>query len=100
MFSDMTVQKPKPLSIYSISSIFEGEWTKNALCRGMDTDLFFPPTGRRPTQAIATCDKCSVKNDCLEWALANHVHWGVWGGMTERDRFREKRRRRELNGDS
>lgn len=89
MFSNMT-------KTHSIPSIFKDKWTKYAACKGKNTDLFFPPTGKRPTEAIATCEACAVKSDCLEWALANHVHWGVWGGMTERDRFREKRRRKEL----
>lgn len=72
-----------------------GEWVRSAACRELDTNLFYPTSGRRPTEALAVCAECPVRNDCLEYALNNHQHWGVWGGMTERQRFAEKRRRKQ-----
>ena len=75
-----------------------GDWIKKAECRGIDVSLFFPPNGIRPKQALKMCEGCRVRSDCLEWALENNTHFGVWGGLTERQRFDEKRRRRE--GDS
>ncbi|MGA1589116.1 MAG: WhiB family transcriptional regulator [Ilumatobacteraceae bacterium] len=72
-----------------------GPWIKRGACRGEPLEFFFPPSGRRPTQALEICARCPVRADCLEYALANHQHWGVWGGMTERQRFDEKRRRRQ-----
>jgi len=72
-----------------------GPWIKRGACRGEPIEFFFPPSGRRPTQALEICARCPVREDCLEYALVNHQHWGVWGGMTERQRFDEKRRRRE-----
>jgi len=72
-----------------------GPWIKRGACRGEPIEFFFPPSGRRPTQALEICARCPVREDCLEYALVNHQHWGVWGGMTERQRFDEKRRRRQ-----
>ena len=69
-------------------------WFGVAACRGTDINEFFPDSGVRPMRAMALCWNCPVRLDCLEWAIENHVHWGVWGGLTERERFREKRRRR------
>lgn len=72
-----------------------GDWVDDAACRELETALFYPTSGRRPSEALAVCSECSVRSDCLEYALTNHQHWGVWGGMTERQRFAEKRRRRQ-----
>ena len=71
-----------------------GDWADDAACKSMDIEIFYPKSGRRPTQALATCRECPVRSECLEYALEAHQHWGVWGGMTERQRFDEKRRRR------
>ena len=76
-------------------SVPDGKWIKKAMCRGVDVKLFFPPNGVRPRRALSMCDSCSVKSECLEWALENNVHFGVWGGLTERQRFDEKRKRKE-----
>ena len=71
-----------------------GPWADLSACRGEPLTLFYPPSGRRPTEALAICARCPVRVDCLEYAIEHHQHWGVWGGMTERQRFDEKRRRR------
>jgi WhiB family redox-sensing transcriptional regulator len=87
-------------SIQSSSDLWDypfpsDEWIKKAQCSGVDVSLFFPPNGVRPRKALKMCDGCSVRQECLEWALDNNVHFGVWGGLTERQRFDEKRRRKE-----
>lgn len=71
-----------------------GNWTRRAACKNQSIELFYPRSGRRPVKALQICQECEVKSDCLEYALEHHQHWGVWGGMTERQRFEEKRRRR------
>jgi len=76
-----------------------GRWIKQARCRGEDVSLFFPANGVRPKEALEMCEGCCVRSQCLEWALVNNTHFGVWGGMTERQRFAEKRRRREAEED-
>ena len=71
-----------------------GAWAEEAACHGEPITTFYPPSGRRPLRALEICAECPVTEECLEFAIVNHQHWGVWGGMTERQRFEEKRRRR------
>ena len=71
-----------------------GPWIGSALCRGSDLNMFFPVAGNRPLQAIAICELCPVRVDCAEYAFDTHQHWGVWGGLTERQRFSVKKARR------
>ena len=57
-------------------------------------DLFFPPDGRESTlarqareaQALAVCASCSFIGACLDEALERNERWGIWGGVTERQR--------------
>jgi len=67
------------------------------LCRGEPTDWWFPVVHDKATianarQAIAICRQCPVVNQCLNYALRNEG-FGIWGGMTEREREVERRRR-------
>ena len=71
-----------------------GGWVVYAACRDVETSVFFPKAGRRPVEALRLCAGCVVRPECLEYALRAHQHCGVWGGMTERQRFDEKRRRK------
>lgn len=71
-----------------------GGWVGEAVCRGVRSDVFFPPSGVRPVEALRLCGVCPVRVECLEYAIENHQHWGVWGGLTERQRFALKRARR------
>ncbi len=68
-------------------------WQEHAECLGVDPDLFFPERGASITQAKAICDMCVVKVDCGEYALRNGEKFGVWGGMSERERRRIQRQR-------
>jgi WhiB family redox-sensing transcriptional regulator len=58
-------------------------WRKQAACRGLDVEVFYPAT------------ECPVRQLCLEHALAHREREGVWGGMTERERRRIVRQRRK-----
>ena len=75
------------------------EWTALAACRGMDTALFFPLQDD-PLESIdaarAVCTGCTVRVACLDYAITNHERGGVWGGMSERERRAERRRRRAV----
>ena len=69
------------------------KWQEEAACRGMDTELFYLPENSRGTnkQTIVTaakkiCATCTVKSECLEYALAIDEPYGVWGGMSEEER--------------
>lgn len=62
------------------------DWFDLAECRGTDPELFFPTQGETPSPAaLAACDRCEVKTQCLKWALANKEP-GIWGGTTDRQR--------------
>lgn len=72
------------------------DWQESALCRGEDPDLFFPERGSPGDSAKRVCVNCSVRLDCLEYALANGERYGIWGGLTERERTRLRRQAQRL----
>lgn len=70
-------------------------WRKRAACQGIDPDVFFPVSDDDAYPAKAVCEMCSVREACLEYALAYRERDGVWGGATERERRRMIRQRRK-----
>jgi len=72
-------------------------WRKRAACRGIDAEIFYPPTEDdfAAVGAKEICAECPVRQACLEYAIAHREHEGVWGGMTERERRRVVRQRRK-----
>jgi len=68
-------------------------WQEYANCLGVDPDLFFPERGASTREAKEVCRGCVVRDDCLEYALANSEKFGIWGGMSERERRRIRRQR-------
>lgn len=68
-------------------------WQAQANCVGVDPDIFFPERGASTKEAKAICAACSVREDCLEYALANGEKFGIWGGTSERERRRLRRAR-------
>lgn len=72
----------------------EAQWMARGKCRDMDPATFFPSDGLGVQAAQRVCAECPVKTPCLEYALANHVDHGVWGGASERERRRILRQRR------
>src|SRR6202789_266359 len=71
----------------------ERSWQVQANCMGVDPDLFFPERGASTREAKEVCRGCTVREDCLEYALANGEKFGIWGGMSERERRRLRRAR-------
>lgn len=69
------------------------DWKLKAACRDLDTSLFFPESEADADEAKAVCATCPVRQACLEFALATRQHDGVWGGLTESERKRLRRRR-------
>ena len=67
-------------------------WRLLAACRGEDTEKFYPEVGGSSEAAIRICKRCIVQNDCLKDALKSDEQHGVWGGLTERQRRKLKRR--------
>jgi WhiB family transcriptional regulator, redox-sensing transcriptional regulator len=72
-------------------------WRQHAACRGLDPEIFYPPTDEDAVSAKAVCDLCSVRHSCLEYALSVREKEGVWGGATERERRRIIRQRRRAS---
>ena len=60
-------------------------WVSKALCRSTDPDELFV-SGKAQTKAVVICRHCPVIAECLADALDNQIEFGVWGGMTERQR--------------
>lgn len=69
-------------------------WAEEAACRGLDPMIFYPSTDEEAEQAKEICAGCPVQTACLEHAIDEREHNGVWGGATERERQRIIRRRR------
>lgn len=61
-------------------------WTEQALCTQTDPDAFYPEKGESTTDAKKVCLACEVRTECLEEAIATKERYGVWGGMSERER--------------
>lgn len=72
----------------------DSSWMAKGKCRDLPPELFFPSDGVGVEVAKKICLNCKVKNVCLEYAIANHVDHGVWGGASERERRRIARSRR------
>ena len=70
----------------------ELEWQERALCAQTDPEAFFPEKGGSTREAKRICTTCAVRNECLEYALGNDERFGIWGGLSERERRRLKRR--------
>lgn len=68
-------------------------WQAKANCMGVDPDLFFPERGDSTREAKEVCRGCVVRDDCLDHALANGEKFGIWGGLSERERRRVRRSR-------
>lgn len=68
---------------------------RRARCVSESPDVFFPSDGVGVLRAQKICAECPVADECLEYALANHISHGVWGGASERQRRRLQRRRQQ-----
>ncbi|WP_137122197.1 WhiB family transcriptional regulator [Segeticoccus rhizosphaerae] len=72
----------------------EGElsWQERALCAQTDPEAFFPEKGGSTRDAKKVCVGCEVRAECLEYALAHDERFGIWGGLSERERRKLKKR--------
>jgi WhiB family redox-sensing transcriptional regulator len=69
----------------------ENQWQDRALCAQTDPEAFFPEKGGSTREAKRICLGCEVKDQCLDYALAHDERFGIWGGLSERERRRLKR---------
>ena len=67
-------------------------WQERALCAQTDPEAFFPEKGGSTREAKKVCVSCDVRSECLEYALENDERFGIWGGLSERERRRMKKR--------
>lgn len=77
--------------------VLEGEaeeqsWADRALCAQTDPEAFFPEKGGSTREAKRVCLTCDVRGECLEYALQNDERFGIWGGLSERERRKLKKR--------
>ena len=70
------------------------DWMRYGNCRDEPPSLFFPSDGVGVEIARRICATCPVREPCLEYALAERIDHGVWGGASERERRRILKRRR------
>lgn len=66
-------------------------WQAQALCAETDPEAFFPEKGGSTREAKRICEQCEVRAECLDYALANDERFGIWGGLSERERRKLKR---------
>ena len=66
-------------------------WQAEALCAQTDPEAFFPEKGGSTRDAKRVCLSCTVRTECLEYALAQDERFGIWGGLSERERRKLKR---------
>ena len=69
----------------------EQGWQERALCAETDPEAFFPEKGGSTREAKKICTGCEVRAECLEYALSNDERFGIWGGLSERERRRLRR---------
>src|SRR5690606_12119263 len=65
---------------------------ERALCAQTDPEAFFPEKGGSTREAKKVCVSCEVRAECLEYALENDERFGIWGGLSEHERRKLKRR--------
>jgi WhiB family redox-sensing transcriptional regulator len=69
----------------------DDQWQERGLCAQTDPEAFFPEKGGSTREAKRICMGCEVRDKCLEYALAHDERFGIWGGLSERERRRLKR---------
>lgn len=75
-------------------------WQESAACDGMNPNIFFPDDASLSAEkrsnyedmAKAICRRCVVRDDCLDYAIARSEQYGIWGGMTAKERNKLPRR--------
>lgn len=84
--------RPEPTGVHDAESVLlvlaPEPWTRDALCAQIDPDMFFAdgPGGTGSAEAKRVCAGCDVREQCLEYALRKGERFGVWGGLSPRQR--------------
>jgi WhiB family redox-sensing transcriptional regulator len=77
--------------VLQLAPVTPRRWQDAALCGQTDPESFFPEKGGSTRQAKKVCGSCEVRAECLEYALDTDQRFGIWGGMSERERRRLRR---------
>jgi WhiB family transcriptional regulator, redox-sensing transcriptional regulator len=78
--------------LYVFDQEDEQDWQERALCAQTDPEAFFPEKGGSTREAKRICLGCEVRSECLEYALQHDERFGIWGGLSERERRKLKKR--------
>jgi WhiB family redox-sensing transcriptional regulator len=81
----VTARPPRHRS-FAAPARFAARWRELAACRGTDLEVFFPERGQSAEPARQVCAGCPVRQPCLDYAITNRIAYGIWGGLTERER--------------
>ncbi|MCN9241580.1 WhiB family transcriptional regulator [Streptomyces sp. RY43-2] len=68
-------------------------WQEQAMCAQTGADFFFPEPGSSVREAKRICELCPIRSACLEYALIHDERFGVWGGLSEKERLQLRRTR-------
>lgn len=71
-------------------------WQHKALCSQTDPEAFFPEKGGSTRDAKQVCARCEVREQCLQWAIEHDERFGIWGGLSERERAAIRRNTRNV----
>lgn len=74
------------------------EWQDDALCAQTDPDAFFPEKGGSTRLAKQVCVTCEVRAECLQYAMDHDERFGIWGGLSERERRKLKKLKKSGGG--
>lgn len=68
------------------------EWQERALCAQTDPEAFYPEQGQSAGDAKRVCSLCPVRTECLKYAVEHDEGYGIWGGLSEKERreFRDR----------
>ena len=92
---DYDAYDPEPTTPWSGGPATDEPWRLSALCAETDPEAFFPEKGGSTREAKRVCTGCEVRAECLEFALASDERFGIWGGLSERERRRLRLQRRD-----
>jgi WhiB family transcriptional regulator, redox-sensing transcriptional regulator len=82
---------PDAVEEFELAEATTDQWQDRALCAQTDPEAFFPEKGGSTREAKKICLGCEVRAECLDYALAHDERFGIWGGLSERERRRLKR---------
>ncbi len=77
--------------LFGSEALEAADWQERALCAQTDPESFFPEKGGSTREAKKICTGCEVRSECLEYALGHDERFGIWGGLSERERRRLKK---------